>query len=74
MTRGKIILIQGDMQVYITCEFNGDMHPNMHGKEVLECFKNRLFQNYRDYERFVKNFNRQVKNNKAKFEGEDFMF
>lgn len=36
MTRGKIILIQGDMQVYITCEFNGDMHPNMHREEVLE--------------------------------------
>ena len=45
MTRGKIFLIQGDMQVYATCEFNGDMHPNMHGEEVLEGFKNGLFQN-----------------------------
>ena len=59
MTRGKIILIQGDMQVYITCEFNGDMHPNMNGEEVLECFKNGVFQNYRGYERFVGNFNRK---------------
>lgn len=59
MTRGKIIFIQGDMQVYTTCEFNGDMHPNMHGEEVLECFENGLFQNYRGYERFVENFNRK---------------
>lgn len=59
MTRGKIIFIQGDMQVYTTCEFNGDMHPNMHGEEVLECFKNGLLQNYRGYERFVGNFNRK---------------
>lgn len=60
MTRGKIILIQGDTQVYITCEFNGDMHPNMHGEEIVECFKDGLFQNYRDYERFVENFNRKI--------------
>lgn len=59
MTRGKIILIQGDTQVYITCEFNGDMHPNMHGEDVLDCFKNGLFQNYKGYERFVGNFNRK---------------
>lgn len=59
MTRGKIILIQGDMQVYVTCEFNGDMHPDMHGEEVLECFKKGLFQNYRGYERFVGNLNRK---------------
>lgn len=59
MTRGKIILIQGDMQVYITCEFNGDMHPNMHGEEILECFKSGLFQNYRNYEKFIRNFNRK---------------
>lgn len=59
MTRGKIIFIQGDMQVYITCEFNGDMHPNMHGEAVLEGFKNGLFQNYGGYERFVGNLNRK---------------
>ena len=57
MTRGKIVLIQSDMQVYITCEFNGDMHPNMHGEEILKCFKNGLFQNYRGYERFVEKLN-----------------
>ena len=59
MTRGRIILIQSDMQVYTTCEFNGDMHPNVHGEEVLDCFKNGSFQKYKDYERFVKSFNRK---------------
>lgn len=59
MTRGRIILIQSDMQVYTTCEFNGDMHPNMYGEEVLDCFKNGSFQKYKDYERFVKSFNRK---------------
>ena len=59
MTRGKIILIQGDAQVYTTCEFNGDMHPNRHGEEVLDCFQNGLFQNYRGYEKFVEKLNRK---------------
>ena len=59
MTRGKIILIQSDMEVYITCEFNEDMHPNMHGEDVLEWFKNGLLQNYMGYERFVEKFNRK---------------
>ena len=59
MTRGKIIFIQGDMQIYTTCEFNGDMHPDRYGEEVLECFRNGFFQNYRSYERFVENFNRK---------------
>ena len=56
MTRGKIIFIQGDMQIYATCEFNGDMHPDRYGEEVLECFRNGFFQNYRSYERFVENY------------------
>lgn len=59
MTRGKIIFIQDDMQIYATCEFNGDMHPDRYGEEVLECFRNGFFQNYRSYERFVENFNRK---------------
>ena len=57
MTRGKIIYINSDSQVYVTCEFNGDMHPNRHGKDVLEYFKNGLLQNYSAYERFVENLN-----------------
>lgn len=38
MTRGRIILIQGNKQLYTTCEFNGDMHPNMHTPEMLYDF------------------------------------
>ena len=57
MTRGKILYICNDFQVYTTCEFNGDMHPDRYGEDVLEGFKNRLFQNYGGYERFVENFN-----------------
>ncbi len=59
MTRGKIIFIQGNMQIYTTCEFNRDMHPDRHGEEVLEYFRNGFFQNYKNYERFVENFNRK---------------
>lgn len=59
MTRGRIILIQSNMQVYTTCEFNGDMHPNVHGEAILDYFKNGSFQKYKDYERFVKSFNRK---------------
>lgn len=59
MTRGKIIFIQSNMQIHTTCEFNGDMHPSRYGKDILECFKNRLFQNYRKYESFIENFNRK---------------
>ena len=36
MTRGKIIYINHDSQVYTTCEFNGDMHPHRYGENVLE--------------------------------------
>lgn len=43
MTRGKIILIEGNMQIHSTCEFNGDMHPSRYGEEILDCLKNGLF-------------------------------
>lgn len=59
MTRGKIIYINNGSQVFATCEFNGDMHPQRYGEDVLEGFKNRLFQNYSGYEKFVENFNRK---------------
>lgn len=59
MTRGKIILIQSDMKVYTTCEFNGDMQLSVRGEEVLECFKKGSFKKYKEYERFVKSFNRR---------------
>ena len=59
MTRGRILYIYNDFQVCATCEFNGDMHPQRYGEDVLERFKNGLFQNYGGYERFVENFNRK---------------
>ena len=34
MTRGKIIYINIDSQVYVSCEFNGDMHPHRHGEDI----------------------------------------
>lgn len=59
MTRGKILYINNDSQVYATCEFNGDMHPHRYGEDVLEGFKNGLFQSYGGYKRFVENINRK---------------
>ena len=59
MTRGKILYINNNSQVYATCEFNGDMHPHRYGEDVLEGFQNGLFQNYGGYERFVGNLNRK---------------
>ena len=59
MTRGKIIYINDDSQVYATCEFNGDMHPYGHGEDIFEHFQNGLFQGYRSYDEFVGKLNRK---------------
>lgn len=59
MTRGKIIFIQNDLQVYFTCEFNGDMHPDMHGEDILDSFQNGVFETYQGYKAFVEKFNRK---------------
>lgn len=59
MTRGKILYINHDFQVYTTCEFNGDMHPQRYGEDVLLGFQNGIFQNGSGYQRFVENFNRK---------------
>ncbi len=59
MTRGKIFFIQNDLQVYATCEFNGDMHPDMHGEDILDSFQNGVFETYQGYEAFVGKFNRK---------------
>ena len=59
MTRGKIIYINNDSQVYATCEFNGDMHPDRRGKDILEYFKNGLFQEYKRYGGIVEKFNKK---------------
>lgn len=59
MTRGKIFFIQNDWQVYATCEFNGDMHPDMHGEDILDSFQNGVFETYHGHEAFVGKFNRK---------------
>lgn len=59
MTRGKIIYINDDSQVYATCEFNGDMHPHRHGEDILEHFQDGLFQGYKSYSEFVGKLNRK---------------
>ena len=59
MTRGKIIYINNDSQVYATCEFNGDMHPHRHGEDISEHFQNGLFQDYKSYDEFVRKLNRK---------------
>ena len=39
MTKGKIVYISNSSQVYVTCEFNGDMHPHRYGGDILEYFR-----------------------------------
>lgn len=59
MTRGKLIFIQNDLYVYVTCEFNGDMHPDRRGEAILIGFQNGAFETYQGYETFVRKFNRK---------------
>ena len=41
MTRGKWVLIKANNEVYVTCEFNGDMYyEHGYGKEVVEHLRN----------------------------------
>jgi len=59
MTRGKIIFIRNHLYVYVTCEFNGDMHPDRRGETILASFQNGAFETYQGYETFVRKFNRK---------------
>ena len=63
MTRGKFVLIT-KKQVHISTEFNGDMYPEYHGKDVYR----RLLKvkNLADLTREVKDFNKQNFNYKEK--------
>ncbi|MCD8018691.1 MAG: hypothetical protein LUF92_03645 [Clostridiales bacterium] len=56
MTRGKIIYVTNDMQVYTTIEFNGDMYPfdNGHGEDIINFFRKQGFRDVCSYERYVK--------------------
>ncbi len=56
MTRGKIIYITENMQVYSTIEFNGDMYPfeGGHGEEIIEYFLKQGFRDIYSYQTYVK--------------------
>ena len=62
MTRGKLALTideNGIQKNYISIEFNGDMYPDGHGKEVLSAYKSGKIATARDFERFVAGFNKR---------------
>lgn len=58
MTRGKILFIGNDGNLYSSTEFNGDMYPEGNGGEVIERFKEGYFENYNYYIRFIEQFNK----------------
>jgi hypothetical protein len=55
MTRGKLILILAD-KVLVSCEFNGDMYPDGHGKDVFDSLSQ--INNESDYRKLVEKFNK----------------
>lgn len=57
MTRGKIIYIDKNEIMYCSCEFNGDMHPEHKGDQIIENFQNGNFKSVTDYEKYVERFN-----------------
>lgn len=59
MTRGKILFIKDNGEIYCTTEFNGDMYPSGNGGEVVERFEEGYFSDFTRYKRFVENFNRR---------------
>ncbi len=59
MTRGKIIYIDKDCNVYSTVQFNGDMYPDGNADEVIEKFEAGFFTTYSRYENFVERFNKR---------------
>lgn len=59
MTRGKILFIDDDGNLYSSTEFNGDMYPEGNGGEVIERFKEGYFEDYNHYIRFIELFNKR---------------
>lgn len=53
MTRGKIIYIDKNKVMHCSCEFNGDMHPECKGDQIIENFQNGYFKSVSDYEKYV---------------------
>ena len=58
MTRGKILFIDKNGNLYSSTEFNGDMYPEGNGGEVIGRFKEGYFENYNYYIRFIEQFNK----------------
>ncbi|MCQ2522646.1 MAG: hypothetical protein MJ105_09760 [Lachnospiraceae bacterium] len=58
MTRGKVLFIDNNGQLYSSTEFNGDMYPEGNGNEVIESFMAGFFEDYSHFIRFVELFNK----------------
>lgn len=56
MTRGKLILLGRGQLVYTSVEFNGDMYPDGHGKEIISAFRTGLLKEGSLFERYVSRF------------------
>lgn len=54
MTRGTLVLIMNNA-IISSCEFNGDMYPDGHGKVVYDLLKE--VKSKEDFEKVVKDFN-----------------
>lgn len=57
MTRGRIIYISSDLDIYETREFNGDMYPEGYAVEIIDRFEEGGLATYQDFDRFVHDFN-----------------
>ena len=57
MTRGRILFIDSNQELYSSIEFNGDMYPEGNGAEVIEKFEAGSFTSFSRYSEFVKRFN-----------------
>lgn len=56
MTRGKIIFIDADDKMYSTCEFNGEMHPDRNGQDVIEHFQYGMIQDKENFMKYIRRF------------------
>ncbi len=76
MTRGKIIYIAENMQVYSTIEFNGDMYPfdGGHGEEIIGYFLKRGFWDIYSYQTYVKRMDERYFRYASRYGEELFTF
>lgn len=59
MTRGKLVLLGEENQIYITEEFNGDMYPKGHGEEIIQIFERGDLQSKKAFYNYVLGFCRR---------------